>query len=183
MSLISQITKDHNEVKNFYKEYEKYRKANDFVEAKKWYNQFAWEVARHSAAEELVVYPIMQKHNIAGIEQNLSEHQEVKEKLARTEALDIENTEFQTIMQTVMNSLEEHMSNEENTELPNLAKVVSDERLDELGIIIFIYYSCKLFFVMNFINSCITILLISFLLHFMYSNLLIIFILTENYYF
>lgn len=133
MSLITRIQKDHEQITNFYQEYEKFRAALSWDEATRWYNQFAWEVARHSASEEVVVYPFMEKHAIGNVAQNRLEHQLVKEDLAKIQSLDIQRPEFHALMQKVIKALEDHMANEEKLELPALAKVTSVEKLDKLG--------------------------------------------------
>lgn len=132
--LLKNITQDHSEIRTYYKEYSKFRSQSNFVDAKKWYNQFAWEVARHSAAEEIVLYPFLEEQQRFDVGKNINQHQEVKEKLAKIETLNIEDAEFDTTVQSVMNSLEEHMKLEEVNELPDLEKAIPINRLDELGI-------------------------------------------------
>lgn len=41
---------------------QKYQKATSDAEKEEWSNQLRWELARHSVAEELVLYPAMEKH-------------------------------------------------------------------------------------------------------------------------
>lgn len=55
MSAISDaIKKDHREIEEYY---QNILNASDNDTATRWQNQFVWELARHSIAEELVVYP------------------------------------------------------------------------------------------------------------------------------
>ena len=56
--IIDAIKKDHSELKQYYNNIIN-AKSND--EATRWQNQFTWELARHSIAEELVVYPAFEK--------------------------------------------------------------------------------------------------------------------------
>jgi endo-1,4-beta-xylanase len=79
MSKISDsIIHDHKELKEYYG---KIKSANDDDTKTRWRNQFVWELARHSIAEELVVYPAMEKyikpngHDMA--EKDRQEHQVV----------------------------------------------------------------------------------------------------------
>ena len=53
------VTKDHRELEEYYKNIVN---ARDNDEAERWQNQFTWELARHSIAEELVVYPAFEKN-------------------------------------------------------------------------------------------------------------------------
>lgn len=52
------IKKDHRELEEYYNNI---INAKDNDEATRWQNQFTWELARHSIAEELVVYPAFEK--------------------------------------------------------------------------------------------------------------------------
>jgi hemerythrin superfamily protein len=61
MSTISEaITKDHRELEQYYNEV--INNQNDQGYQERYGNQFVWELARHSVAEELVVYPAMEKY-------------------------------------------------------------------------------------------------------------------------
>ena len=73
------IIHDHKELKDYYS---KIKNASDSDTKKRWRNQFVWELARHSIAEELVVYPAMEKHITPGGKQmadkDREEHQTVR---------------------------------------------------------------------------------------------------------
>lgn len=61
MSAISDAIKhDHAELKDYYDKI--VNAGSDHAAATQWQNQFTWELARHSIAEELVVYPVFQKN-------------------------------------------------------------------------------------------------------------------------
>lgn len=46
-----------------YTYYDQYVKSTGDVDAQeRWSRQFTWEVARHAVGEELVIYPLMEKH-------------------------------------------------------------------------------------------------------------------------
>jgi hypothetical protein len=71
------IKHDHDELKQYYGNIKNAPRDDDKV---KWQNQFVWELARHSVAEEIVVYPAMEKHVPGGAkmaEKDRSEHQQV----------------------------------------------------------------------------------------------------------
>lgn len=59
MATISEaIKKDHAELKQYYEEV---TKSNDHDHQQRYGNQFCWELARHSVAEELIVYPAFER--------------------------------------------------------------------------------------------------------------------------
>lgn len=60
MQRVSDLIKhDHNELRTYK---DNILNAKDDDEKARWQNQFTWELARHSIAEELVVYPAMEKN-------------------------------------------------------------------------------------------------------------------------
>lgn len=60
MSTISDVTtKDHRELEKYYNEV---ISSNNVDHQTRYGNQFTWELARHSVAEELLVYPVMEKY-------------------------------------------------------------------------------------------------------------------------
>lgn len=60
MSTISDaITKDHRELEQYYNEV---TKSSDHDHQERFGNQFTWELARHSVAEELIVYPAFEHY-------------------------------------------------------------------------------------------------------------------------
>lgn len=60
MSTISDaIKKDHRELEQYYNEVVN---SSDHDHQERFGNQFVWELARHSVAEELIVYPAFESH-------------------------------------------------------------------------------------------------------------------------
>jgi hemerythrin superfamily protein len=73
------IAKDHRLLESYY---ETILSAEDADERTRFQNQFTWELARHSVAEELVVYPAMAKYLRNGdqpVDKDRQEHQTVRE--------------------------------------------------------------------------------------------------------
>lgn len=58
-TISDRIKADHSELKDYYN---KAVNAKDKDDQDKWGNQFRWELARHSVAEELVVYPAFEQY-------------------------------------------------------------------------------------------------------------------------
>jgi hypothetical protein len=54
------ITKDHRELKEYYDEI--VNNPDNIDHQTRYGNQFTWELARHSVAEELLIYPAMEKY-------------------------------------------------------------------------------------------------------------------------
>lgn len=72
------VFRDHRELEEYY---DKILRATDHDTKTRWQNQFTWELARHSIAEELVTYPAFEKnlgdHGKAMAEKDRGEHQAV----------------------------------------------------------------------------------------------------------
>lgn len=58
-ALTDAITGDHKEIKRCYEEV---MSSNDVEHQERYGNKFIWELARHSVAEELIVYPAMERY-------------------------------------------------------------------------------------------------------------------------
>lgn len=58
-ALSEAITSDHRDLEKYYKEV---INSKDIDHQTRYGNQFTWELARHSVAEELIVYPAMEKY-------------------------------------------------------------------------------------------------------------------------
>ena len=76
------ITKDHRELETYYKEIT--NNPDDIDHITRYGNQFTWELARHSVAEELLVYPAMEKYmgekGKQHAESDRKQHHEVSER-------------------------------------------------------------------------------------------------------
>ena len=58
-ALTEAITSDHRDLEKYYKEIVN---SKDIDHQTRYGNQFTWELARHSVAEELIVYPAMEMY-------------------------------------------------------------------------------------------------------------------------
>src|SRR3990167_1194937 len=133
-SLLEQIKQDHKQIRLLFSEYKKFRDSKDLNEARKWYHQWGWEVARHSVAEEVVIYPEMKKKlDAKKVEELYSEQQETKEQLSRLESLAIETNEFDKIMEKINKALNEHMQKEEEEQIPEFERVTDSQVLKDLA--------------------------------------------------
>jgi hemerythrin superfamily protein len=53
------LLKDHREIESYYNEVVN---STDHDHQERFGNQFTWELARHSVAEELIIYPAFEKY-------------------------------------------------------------------------------------------------------------------------
>jgi len=135
MSTISDtIKKDHEEIKKYANNI---RAATDDVTKTSWQNQLTWELARHSIAEELVVYPAFEKHlgekgkEIA--DKDRAEHQSVKEALKKFQNLKSTSSDFLPTLEALMNDLNAHIKEEENDDLPALEDIIQTAESESMA--------------------------------------------------
>jgi len=126
------IKRDHRELVAYY---DNIIDAADAEEQVAWQNQFTWELARHSHAEEIVVYPAFEKHVLGGkamAEKDRGEHQIVKEQLKTFQNLSPADRLFIPTIKTLMNDLTQHIHEEEESDLPKLEDVLTSDESDAL---------------------------------------------------
>ncbi|KAE9405681.1 hypothetical protein BT96DRAFT_915893 [Gymnopus androsaceus JB14] len=102
-TLTEAIKEDHEEM---YEYFDNYKKCTGDADAQaRWARQLTWEIARHAVGEEIVVYPLMEKHmgqegmDLANGDRK--EHQLVKEQLYKLESLTAGTNEFDTLINEV----------------------------------------------------------------------------------
>ena len=148
MSTISEaILKDHRDIESYYKEV---TNSSDHDHQERFGNQFTWELARHSVAEELIVYPAFEKHmgekGHKMAEDDRKEHHRVSRKnvfYPTRDGLDYANTaqvkellkEFQNMkpqqpeyvpkLQELWKVLSTHIKEEEEHDLPALESALA----------------------------------------------------------
>ncbi|KAH8115031.1 HHE domain-containing protein [Phellopilus nigrolimitatus] len=126
--LTDKIKEDHQEMYEYYDLYKKAGKQGDRDAQERWARQLIWEVARHAVGEEIVVYPLMEKHLGAEgrklADQDRADHQFVKEKLYKLESLTPGAADYDSLLDKVMAHLHEHNDSEEIKDLPLLEPAI-----------------------------------------------------------
>jgi len=130
-----QIVTDHQELRTYYDQFET---AKTPADREKWYHQFAWAVAVHSVAEEIVLYPMLEdklgEYGKRVAQQNRSEHGYVKNALSDLEKMKVTDAEFGGKMKDLRTHLEEHMSHEEKEEMVKLRETVPEQERKDVGV-------------------------------------------------
>ncbi|KAK5988944.1 putative hemerythrin-like protein [Cladobotryum mycophilum] len=134
------ITKDHRELEEYYN---RIIDSKDADEQKRYQNQFVWELARHSIAEEIVVYPAIEKSVTDGVtiaNKDRTEHQkgkgaqsQIKEQLYDFQSMSPEQPEFLPTITRLWDDLSQHIKEEEEEDLPRLEKALDLEESERLA--------------------------------------------------
>ncbi|KAK6837851.1 hypothetical protein PG987_006132 [Apiospora arundinis] len=119
------ITKDHRELREYYNEVILTRDADHRA---RYGNQFTWELARHSIAEELIVYPAMEKYMGAKGKQladdDRAQHHRVKELLKEYQNLRADDHNHVNKIKELWQALSQHIKEEEEKDLPELEQAI-----------------------------------------------------------
>jgi len=128
-TLFNAIKEDHDEMYSYFDKYTEH--ANDAAARERWANLLTWEIARHAVGEEIVVYPLMEKHlgpeGKQMADRDRQDHQYVKESLYKLEKLKPGAAEHAAVLKDVMDHLRKHNNDEETIDLPRLESVIGAE--------------------------------------------------------
>ncbi|KAK3319102.1 hypothetical protein B0H66DRAFT_558801 [Apodospora peruviana] len=116
------IKKDHSELTSYYNEI---INSNDHDHQERFGNQFTWELARHSVAEELIVYPAFESHmgkeGHMMAEDDRKAHHRVKELLKEFQNLKPkQEDQYVPKLKELWQELAAHIEDEEANDLPKL---------------------------------------------------------------
>ena len=135
MNAIEVVESQHREVEALFSEYESL--GADSAERKREIRQQIVEnLSRHAAMEEQALYPTIVEV-LPGfadkIEEELDEHQSVKEALATLQNLEPDDAEFDATLTKVIADVRGHVEEEERDLLPKLRGALDEEALTSLG--------------------------------------------------
>jgi hypothetical protein len=112
------IIQDHNETREVYK---KYCDEFDRNEKLKWYRQLVYLIAKHSIAEEVVLYPLVRERVHNGnimADLDIEQTRRIKEQLVNIQDnVNWESPEFDLRVKALWSDLQKHMDKEENEDL------------------------------------------------------------------
>lgn len=94
------------------------------------------EVMRHAVAEEMYVYPAMEKYVPGGteeVEHDKKEHDELIQVMKQLEGAEASSQEFLDLVRKLEELLDHHAHDEEDDQFPKLRDHLSQDQLNELG--------------------------------------------------
>ncbi len=132
--MVSVLVKDHQEMKEYFAELEA---ATDADTRRDVADKLTAEVARHSVAEEMYLYPAARKVLPNGdelVDEEIEEHAEVEKLLKAWESMSGDDPEFLPTFQKIKANLLHHIDEEEEAELfPAMQEALSVEEQEKLG--------------------------------------------------
>ena len=135
--VIEVLETDHREVEEMFAELESLRgAATDEAQARRKTvtEQVTIELVRHSVAEEVLVYPqVERKISAEEAEHAREEHAEAEETLQRLEKLDADDPSFDDELATLMREIRHHIEEEEGQTFAHMRQAMDPEELRTLG--------------------------------------------------
>ena len=135
--VIEILEHDHREVEEMFTELESLRGAStDEARSrrKELTEQVTIELVRHSVAEEVLVYPKVEKKVSAEeVEHARKEHAEAEETLHRLEKLDPDDPAFDAELGTLMGEIRHHIEDEEGEMFAHMRQVMAEDELRSMG--------------------------------------------------
>ena len=135
--VIEVLEHDHREVEEMFAELESLRGASTDegkARRKDLTDQVTIELVRHSVAEEVLVYPKVERQvSKEEVEHAREEHAEAEETLHRLEKLDADDPAFDDELATLMEEIRHHIADEEGRMFAHMRQVVDADELRTLG--------------------------------------------------
>jgi hemerythrin superfamily protein len=132
--VVDVLSTDHTEAKALIAEI---RATTDPEQRRDLADTLISELVRHSVAEEMFVYPAMQKHLPDGaeaVEHDTKEHKQLETIMKELEGADASAAEFITLIGRLETVLLDHVSDEEDEQFPKLrASIPRDDLVTMAG--------------------------------------------------
>lgn len=133
MDVVDILTTDHQEMMNLIAEI---KRSPDGDQRRDLTDTVIAEVMRHSVAEEMYVYPVMEKYLPNGkeeVEHDKQEHDEIVQVMKQLEDADASEPGFLDRINVLEDKLRHHASDEEDDQFPKLRAHIPGEELVEMG--------------------------------------------------
>jgi hemerythrin superfamily protein len=131
--VIDILTTDHHEVLDLIQQIKRSSVAAD---RRDMADTVISELVQHSVAEEMYVYPAMRKHLTNGneaVQHDVAEHKEIETTLKKLEGADAASAQFDGLIAQLESILQDHISDEENEQFPELRASIPREELVEMA--------------------------------------------------
>lgn len=133
MDVVDILTTDHQDMVTLIGEI---KRSPDADQRRDLTDMLIAEVMRHSVAEEMHVYPVMEKHLPNGeeeVEHDKQEHDEIVKVMKQLEDSDAAAPEFLDKINELEQKLRHHADDEESDQFPKLRSHIPGDELVEMG--------------------------------------------------
>ncbi|WP_444678002.1 hemerythrin domain-containing protein [Halomonas sp. E19] len=133
MDVVDILTSDHQDMVNLIGEI---KRSPDAAQRRDLTDMLIAEVMRHSVAEEMHVYPVMEKQLPNGeeeVEHDKQEHDEIVQVMKQLEDSDADAPGFLDKIHELEQKLRHHADDEESDQFPKLRSHIPGDELVEMG--------------------------------------------------
>jgi hemerythrin superfamily protein len=132
IDVVDELTADHREATALLDEI---LRTTDPKTARDMADTVITELVRHSVAEEMYVYPVIEETFPDGkkvVEHDIEEHKELERTMKKLEALDAADATFTQVVGELRELLHHHATDEEDEQFPRLRTYVTREKLVQM---------------------------------------------------
>jgi hypothetical protein len=133
-NVIAELTVDHREVEGYFARLRALPPGDK--ERRNVLDDVTIELVRHAVTEEMYLYPAVRRYLSGGnalADKEIQDHAEMKQVLKDLEDLDVDDPQFDILVQKLISDVTEHLREEESELFLSLAQACGPEQLDELG--------------------------------------------------
>ena len=134
MDALSLLREDHREVEQLFKKVE--AAAPDGIGLEETGRQIIEELSRHASVEEQVFYPAVERalpESERAILKSLEAHHAAKSILAEVDRLTAGHDRYQAKLLVLIDSVRQHVAEEEDELFPQVSRALSEDQLNEIG--------------------------------------------------
>jgi hemerythrin superfamily protein len=134
MNAIDLLKKDHQQVQQLFLEFMSVQD-DDFARREDLFQQIDKALLAHTDAEEQIFYPSMEEYAPDLVKKALSEHETVKQLLVEMLDLEVDDEEFDSKMNKLIQDVENHVQEEEGPGgiLELAGQEMSQRELEDIG--------------------------------------------------
>ncbi|MGW7463884.1 hemerythrin domain-containing protein [Streptomyces xantholiticus] len=133
-NIIEELTADHREVESLFNEIQQLSAADS--QRRELADRMTIELVRHAVAEEEYLYPAVRRHVEGGAtlaDKEIEDHSQVERLLKDLEGAEPGQPEFETTMTRLMQTVIDHIADEEGRLFPLLQDACDTQQLNDLG--------------------------------------------------
>jgi iron-sulfur cluster repair protein YtfE (RIC family) len=128
--VIKLLEQDHREVEDLFAKAE----TTSGAAKQQVVTKIASELTIHTQAEEQIVYPAMRQAGLGDlVDEAITEHQKVKDVVARLETMDGSTSEVDPALQQLKADVQHHVEEEESESFPKFREAVDQQTLQTLA--------------------------------------------------
>lgn len=135
MDIFTRLHEDHDNVSLIFKKIDSMKSKETAQTHEQLFKELYTELELHAKVEEDVVYPVFKKYEETRkiVEESVREHKEIDTLLSEIKGMRPDDEKWMGKLGELQRKVEHHVNEEEQQLFPQGRKVISEERLQQLG--------------------------------------------------